>query len=126
MGLSDPFSVFQIFVPIVAFSFIIICCVSICKAFQRARRERAEQIHTVPSPSVFVLPIPVANQELHEGPPRYSTVDHYSAPPPYDELELKPDFIPCEPPPAYTESTPSPPCGPHTAHTHSSVQPESF
>ncbi|KAL7860887.1 hypothetical protein AOLI_G00172360 [Acnodon oligacanthus] len=109
--LSDGrFSVIQIFVPIFAFVIVILCCVSLCKTLQRVFREHLEsqsqtQTLSIPErPSIFIIPFSPPDEQLH-GPPRYSTVDHCSRPPAYHELELKPDFIPCDSPPAYSDST---------------------
>ncbi|XP_049323819.1 uncharacterized protein si:dkey-283b1.6 [Astyanax mexicanus] len=113
MLLNDPFPIIQIFVPLVAFAIVIICCTSLCKTLQRARREVMESqartctLETFERPSVYIIPTALPDDELH-GPPRYSTVDHYSPPPSYDELGLKPDFIPHDPPPAYSESIHTP------------------
>ncbi|XP_072550311.1 uncharacterized protein [Salminus brasiliensis] len=110
MILNDPFPIIQIFVPIVAFAIVILCCTSLCKALQRVRREvlesqaRTQTLDAFERPSIYVIPSSSpAPDDLHR-PPRYSTVDHYSPPPSYHELALKPDFIPRDPPPAYSES----------------------
>ncbi|KAK2916407.1 hypothetical protein Q8A67_000781 [Cirrhinus molitorella] len=106
----DSYFIFKIFIPIVTFVFLSICCAGICKIFKRARKEREEQarVGAVDQPSVYVIPISLSEDEMHR-PPRYSTVQFYEAPPAYHELNLKPEACPVEPPPAYSESfSPSP------------------
>ncbi|XP_050957086.1 uncharacterized protein si:dkey-283b1.6 [Labeo rohita] len=104
---GDPYLVFKIFIPIVAFGFLSICCAGFCKVFQRLRKEREErvqgQVQAADQPSVYVIPISLSEDELYR-PPRYSTVQFYEAPPAYHELNLKPEASPVEPPPAYSES----------------------
>ncbi|XP_036446406.1 uncharacterized protein si:dkey-283b1.6 [Colossoma macropomum] len=109
---NGSFPIIQVFVPVVAFAIVILCCFSLCKALQRVRREQLESqsrtrtLSTPERPSIFVIPFSPPDEQLRR-PPHYSTatVDHYSPPPAYHELELKPDFIPRDPPPAYSEST---------------------
>ncbi|XP_051569226.1 uncharacterized protein si:dkey-283b1.6 isoform X2 [Myxocyprinus asiaticus] len=109
MEMSYPFPVFQIFIPIVTCAFLAICCVSFCKFFQRARKERLErlaaQAQALEQVPVYVIPMSLSEDDLHR-PPRYSTVQFYDPPPAYNEL--KPEAFPVEPPPAYSESV-SPP-----------------
>ncbi|XP_043084859.1 uncharacterized protein si:dkey-283b1.6 [Puntigrus tetrazona] len=107
---DDPLLVFKIFVPIVSFGFLSICCAGLCKIFQRVREEREGREERVQAaaraadrPSVYVIPLSLSEDERH-GPPRYSTVQFYEAPPAYHELNLKPETCPVEPPPAYSES----------------------
>lgn len=83
---------FRIFIPIVAFGFLSICCAGFCKVFQRLRKEREErvqgQVQAADQPSVYVIPISLSEDELYR-PPRYSTVQFYEAPPAYHEVTLK-------------------------------------
>ncbi|KAF4116042.1 uncharacterized protein si:dkey-283b1.6 isoform X2 [Onychostoma macrolepis] len=109
---DSPLLVFKIFIPIITFGFLSICCAGFCKICQRVRKEREErvqaEVRAMDQPSVYVIPISLSEDELHR-PPRYSTVQFYEPPPAYHELNLKPEACPVEPPPAYSESiSPSP------------------
>ncbi|XP_067273369.1 uncharacterized protein si:dkey-283b1.6 [Pseudorasbora parva] len=107
MDMSDHIIIFKIFIPIITFGFLTICCTGLCKTFQRVRKERVErlqgQTQAVDQPSVYVIPISLSDDELYR-PPRYSTVQFYEPPPSYNELHVKPEASPLEPPPAYSES----------------------
>ncbi|XP_056307485.1 uncharacterized protein si:dkey-283b1.6 [Danio aesculapii] len=107
MDNDDQFLIFKIFMPIVSFGMLSICCAGFCKMFQRFRKERIERLQAqarhMDRPSVYVIPITLSEDDLHR-PPRYSTVQFCEAPPSYNELNLKPEVSPLEPPPDYTES----------------------
>ncbi|TRY65372.1 hypothetical protein DNTS_013775 [Danionella cerebrum] len=107
MDRGDEFILFKIFIPIVIFGVLSVCCAGFCKMFQRVRNERIErlqaQARAMDQTSVYVIPISLAEDELHR-PPRYSTVQFYESPPAYNELSMKPEGSPLEPPPSYSES----------------------
>ncbi|XP_051987558.1 uncharacterized protein si:dkey-283b1.6 [Xyrauchen texanus] len=110
MEIIHQFPVFQIFVPIVTCAVLAICCASFFKLFQRARKERSErlaaQAQALEQVPVYVIPMSLSEDDLHR-PPRYSTVQFNDPPPAYNEL--KPEALPLEPPPAYSESVSPPP-----------------
>ncbi len=81
---------FRIFIPIIIFVFLSICCVGFCKIFQRVRKEREERVQAqdrAMDQSVYVIPISLSDDELYR-PPRYSTVQSYEPPPSYHEVTL--------------------------------------
>ncbi|KAJ8404401.1 hypothetical protein AAFF_G00341740 [Aldrovandia affinis] len=116
---TDVFPFLEIFMPLVSFGVAVLCCTSLCKSCHRAREEQLERTERTDTPSIFVIPIPT-DDRIHS-PPRYSTTGIPSSPPPYAEVEMKPELFPFPEghPPAYTEVTlpltpvaPSPPTPP--------------
>ncbi|KAJ8345645.1 hypothetical protein SKAU_G00298380 [Synaphobranchus kaupii] len=98
----DMFPFLEIFMPFVGLGITILCCTSLCKACHNAQEEmRRERTDT---PSIFVIPFPPAEDRTHN-PPRYSMTDFSSLPPPYAEVERKPELFPHPEgvPPPYTE-----------------------
>ncbi|KAL0992703.1 hypothetical protein UPYG_G00097150 [Umbra pygmaea] len=101
----ESIPIVQIFLPMITFGIVILCCTAFCKAFHRAREERLEREERRDRPSIFVIPFPAEtsdNEDIHL-PPRYSMTEFYSPPPSYNEVEMKPDFIDADLPPAYSE-----------------------
>ncbi|KAI1884163.1 hypothetical protein AGOR_G00223610 [Albula goreensis] len=106
----DVFPFLEIFMPLVTFGIAILCCTSLCKA---CHRYQEEQLDRIDRPSIFVIPIP-AEDHFHQ-PPRYSATEFHATPPPYAEVEMKPELFPYPEglPPAYTEvAIPLPPTVP--------------
>ncbi|KAG5832381.1 transmembrane protein 92 [Anguilla anguilla] len=97
----DTFPFLEVFMPFVGFGIVVLCCTPLCRAchsFQESRHERVD------SPSVYIIPFPA--EERAHSPPRYSTAVFASpAPPPYAEVEMKPELFPHpeDVPPPYTE-----------------------
>ncbi|XP_031420889.1 transmembrane protein 92 [Clupea harengus] len=112
MDLSFP--ILEIFVPLICLSVVVLCCNTSCRAIQRAREERrAQNAREADRPSIFIIPFPPSrpsDDDLYR-PPRYSETRSYSPPPPpYDEVEMKPEFFmsPDAPPPPYAPPFPRP------------------
>ncbi|XP_028842733.1 transmembrane protein 92 isoform X1 [Denticeps clupeoides] len=89
----------EIFVPLVAFSVLVMCCSSFCKSFQRARAERLTRLSLSlnrDSTPVFIIPFPPSAPVDDDpyAPPRYSVTEYTAPPPPYDEVEMKPELFP--------------------------------
>ncbi|XP_067089705.1 uncharacterized protein si:dkey-283b1.6 [Osmerus mordax] len=115
----------EIFLPMLTFGITILCCSAFCKLFHRIREARLEHDLRPERPSIFVIPLPGSSHD-HDAPhrpPRYSVSTFYSLPPPYNEVEMKPDvFLPPQgPPPAYSDVSHSPafpslPQQPHMEH----------
>ncbi|XP_076120976.1 uncharacterized protein LOC143101708 [Alosa pseudoharengus] len=114
-GLDMSFPILEIFVPLICFCVVILCCNTSCRALQRAREERSrmQTAREADSSSVYIIPYPpsVPDDDLYR-PPRYSQVRSLSPPPPaYHELEMKPELFmaPDAAPPPYAPPFPEPP-----------------
>ncbi|XP_028842734.1 uncharacterized protein si:dkey-283b1.6 isoform X2 [Denticeps clupeoides] len=72
---------------------------SFCKSFQRARAERLTRLSLSlnrDSTPVFIIPFPPSAPVDDDpyAPPRYSVTEYTAPPPPYDEVEMKPELFP--------------------------------
>ncbi|XP_021413200.1 uncharacterized protein si:dkey-283b1.6 isoform X1 [Oncorhynchus mykiss] len=135
MPIQESFYFLEIFIPMITFGITIICCTAFCKAFHRARQEQLDREERRDRPSIYVIPFPAVSydsEDIHR-PPRYSTSEFSSPPPAYNEVlvhpkhevEMKPDFIHPELPPAYSEVSNAPvfPLQPYSASPEPHSQP---
>ncbi|XP_055745515.1 uncharacterized protein si:dkey-283b1.6 [Salvelinus fontinalis] len=118
MPIQDTFLILEIFIPLITFGISIVCCIAFCKSLHRAREVQLDREERRDRPSIYVIPFPAVsydNEDIHR-PPRYSTSEFYSPPPAYNEVEMKPDYIHPELPPAYSElsNTPVTPLQPYS------------